>query len=194
MKNTLALLLLIFVAMSCHRDRKKETISNYVRAIWRIRSDAEFNLTKMEEVKTITAKDSLEILMKEYTTDSTQLPLDTILAHIGEDIAYNTRLLAKATRKIDSLEKAKKTLTDGSVLNDYIKTFVDLKNFTATQLDELKFEKYSLARYHEDEDAVLTYQVRCAYKIMGHSADTTSKFITQTFFLSPDTRKIYAVK
>jgi len=195
MRSFLGVVILIFAITSCNRDRKKETISNYIRIIWKIRSPEEFTLTKIQETKSITGKDSLEILMREYSKGTDRvLPLDTIFANIEKDLIYNSNLLNKTTHKIDSLNATKKLVPDNPFYSEYIKTFVDLKDFTNSQLDELKMQKYLLTRYQKDESKIFCHQVVCQYKIRGHSSDTTSKVITQTFFISPDTRKIYAVK
>ena len=182
--------LLISLAASCNRDYKRETITNYIRVIWRVRSDDEFSLTKIEETRSIIGKDSIEILIKEYVKGTDPLPpLDTVLVNIDKDIAYNSSLLNKTSRKIDSLRAA-----DNSFFSDYIKSFVELKTFTSAQLDELRFQKYLLTRYHQGELEIFGRQVLCEYEIRGHTPGMTSKKMTHTFFLSPDSRKIYAVK
>jgi hypothetical protein len=102
--------------------------------------------------------------------------------------------LNKTITRIDSLTLIKSSMPDNPFYSDYVKTFTDLKNFTNTQLVELKFQRYLLTKYHESEGDVFCHQVLCQYKVKGHSSDTTSRIVTQTFFLSPDTRKIYKVK
>ncbi len=195
MRSFLVAVILILAITSCNRDRKKETISNYIRIIWKIRSEEEFTLTKVEEIKSIAGKDSLEILMREYSKGTDRvLPLDTIFANIEKDLAYNSNLLNKTTRRIDSLNATKNRVPDNPFYSEYIKSFVDLKDFTTSQLDELKLQKYLLTRYHKNEDEIFCHQVLCRYKIKGHSSDTISKVVTQTFFMSPDTKKIYVVK
>ena len=195
MKRIFFACLLIFALVSCNRDRKRETITNYINIIWKIRSAEELHLSKLEEIKTITGKDSIDMLIKEYSKGTNQTPtLDTILANIKKDMTYDSNLLAKTNRKIDSLNIARKSIGDNTFFSEYIKSFVELRDFTTTQLEELRYEKYLLSRYRKNETGVLSHQVLCEYKIKGHSADTTSKVVTQTFFLSPDERKIYLVK
>ena len=195
MRCFLVTFILAATVSSCNSDRKKETITNYLHYVWKIGAPGELIITRIEEINSITGKDSLDILLVEYSKGAASvLPLDTILINIEKDLAYNSNLLNKTKRRIDSLNSIKKTMPDNPFYADYIKTFVDLRDFTATQLVELKFQKYLLTRYHEDEDKIFSHQVVCQYKVKGHSSDTSSRVVMQTFFLSPDTRKIYRVK
>ena len=195
MKRFFLACLLVFVMQCCNRDHKRETITSYIHFIWKIRSDEELHLSKLEEIKIITGKDSIDMLIKEYSKGATQTPtFDTLLSNIKKDMTYDSNLLAKTNRRIDSLTSARKSMGDNAFFSEYIKSFVDLRDFTTTQLDELRYEKYLLSRYRKNETEILCHQVLCEYRVKGHSADTISKVVTQTFFLSPDERKIYLVK
>ena|SRR5258708_2183259 len=183
------------IATSCNRDHKKETISNYVHYVWK-RQPGEITINKMDDIKSITGKDSIDLLINEYAKNIQPLPsLDTILNHIEKDIAYNSNLLTKTNQRIDSLKDfQKKANPKNDFLKTYIKTFIDLRDFTTQQIDELKYYRSALKRYSKKHADVLCYQVLCQYKLKGKPPDTTSKMVTQTFFLSQDTRKIFLVK
>ncbi|MBI1770624.1 MAG: hypothetical protein HYR67_19825 [Bacteroidetes bacterium] len=183
------------IVTSCNRDHKKETISNYVYYVWK-RQPGEIEIQKLEDIKSITGKDSINLLIREYATNiNPPPPLDTILNHIGKDIDYNSRLLIKTNQRIDSLNAFQKKInSNDDFLKTYIKTFTDLRDFTIQQIDELKMYRSSFKRYSESEDQVFCYQVLCQYKLKGHAPDTTSKLVKQTFFISPDTRRIFLVK
>ncbi|HTH57073.1 MAG TPA: hypothetical protein VL728_13580 [Cyclobacteriaceae bacterium] len=192
----LPLFVIGFLVISCNRgDHKKETISGYVHYVWK-RQPGEIEIKKMEDIQSITGKDSIDLLIKEYAKGITPQPtLDSILSNIDKDIAYNSNLLARTNQRIDSLTAfQKKTKSDDGFLKDYMKTFTDLRDFTRQTVDEMKLYRNSFKRYSEKPDAVFCYAVLCQYKLRGHAPDTTSKMVTQTFFLTPDTRRIFLVK
>lgn len=192
----LSILVILFIVSSCNRgDHKKETISEYVHYVWK-RQPGEIEIKKMEDIQSITGKDSIDLLIKEYAKGVTPQPsLDTVLSNIDKDIAYNSNLLAKTKQRIDSLEAfQKKVKSDDGFIKDYAKTFTDLRDFTQQTVDELKMYKNSFKRYQENPADVFCYAVLCQYKLRGHAPDTTSKMVTQTFFLTPDTRRIFLVK
>src|SRR6185369_3952433 len=94
------------ILISCNSDRKKETISNYVRYIWRINSDNRYEMLTLEETGTIKRKDSLEILIKEYSQGNKNIiSTDTVIANYEKDEIYNSNLLEKTKAKIDSFKK-----------------------------------------------------------------------------------------
>jgi hypothetical protein len=188
-------LITILVVVSCNNDHKKETISNYVHYVWR-RQPSEIDIKKIEDLQPIKGKDSIDLLIKEYAKNINPLPsLDTIVSRIERDIDYNSKLVVKTNRNIDSLRAfQKKSSSNDDFLKTYIKTFTDLRDFTTQQIDELKMYHSSFARYSKMKDEILSYQVLCQYKLKGHAPDTTSKMVTQTFFLTPDTRRIFLVK
>jgi len=100
----LPVIFIFFLVTSCNRDHKKETISSYVHYVWK-RQPGEIEIKKMEDLRSITGKDSIDLLIKEYANGITPQPsLDTILSRIGKDIDYNSKLLAKTKQRIDSLE------------------------------------------------------------------------------------------
>jgi hypothetical protein len=150
----------------------------------------------MEDVRSILGKDSIDLLIKEYAKGINPQPtLDTILSRIDKDIDYNSKLLTKTKQRIDSLEAfQKKANSKDDFLKTYIKTFTDLRDFTEQQVDELKMYKDSFQRYSEKKEEVFCYEVLCQYKLKGRSPDTTSRTITQTFFMTPDTKGIFLVK
>ena len=189
------LIIAIFIAVSCNRDHKKETISNYVHYVWK-RQPGEIDIKKMEDLKSITGKDSIDLLIKEYAKGINPQPsLDTILSHINKDIDYNSKFLAKTKQHIDSLEAfQKKDKSKDSFVKDLIQAYADTRDFTEQTLDELKVYQGAFKRYSEKPDEVICSPVLCQYKLKGHSPDTTSKMVTQTFFLTPDTRRIFLVK
>lgn len=191
----LPIVIVLYLATSCHRDHKKETISSYVHYVWK-RQPGEIDIKKMEDIRSITGKDSIDLLIKEYAKGIRPQPsLDTILSHIDNDIAYNSNLLAKTNQRIDSLDAfEKKVKPDDDFFKTYTKTFTDLRDFTQQQVDELKMYKNAFRRYSEKPEDVFCYEVLCQYRLKGHSPDTTSKLVTQTFFLTPDTRRIFLVK
>lgn len=194
--RTLCITLILFVVTACSRgDHKKETISQYVHYVWK-RQPGEIEIKKMEDIQSITGKDSIDLLIKEYAKGITPQPsLDSVLSNIDKDIAYNSNLLAKTKQRIDSLDAfQKKVKSDDGFMKDYAKTFTDLRDFTQQTVDELQMYRNSFKRYQEKPADVFCYAVRCQYKLRGHSPDTTSKMVTQTFFLTPDTRRIFLVK
>src|SRR6478609_2384434 len=186
MKNIVStLLLLTFV--SCHSDRKEETVSNYLKYIWRIRSDSRFEILTLDETGTIIGKDSLEILVKEYSQGNKDvLNPDSVIAYYEKDELYNANLLEKTKTKIDSFKK--------NNLTEYVRNLEELRDFTASQLAELRAEKYLLNKYRSEPDEVLCRRITCRYRIRKQSPDTTSKVYTQIFYLSKDTRRMLAVK
>jgi len=192
----LLIFLLLFIVASCSRgDHKRETISQYIHYVWKRQPD-EIEIKKMEDIQSITGKDSIDLLIKEYAKGITPQPtLDTILSNIEKDIVYNSNLLAKTKQRIDSLDAfQKKVKSDDGFLKDYAKTVIDLRDFTQQTIDELHMYRNSFKRYSEKPEDVFCYVVSCQYKLRGHSPDTTSKMVTQTFFLTPDTRRIFLVK
>lgn len=195
LKKTVWAIGIIAVTTSCNRDHKKETISNYVHYVWK-RQPGEIDIKKLEDVKSITAKDSIDLIVKEYAKNiNPPPPLDTILNHLDKDIEYNSNLLTKTNARIDSLTNfQKKVKSNDDFIKTYTKTFTDLRDFTTQQIDELKYMRSCLKRYSKDEAGVLSYHVLCEYKLKGRAPDTTSKNVTQNFFLTPDTRKIFLVK
>lgn len=186
MKNIIPALLLLTV-VSCSTDRKKETISNYVRYIWRINSDNRFELLTLEETGAIMGKDSLEILIKEYSQGNKSIvSTDSVIANYEKDEIYNSNLLEKTKVKIDSFKKYN--------LSEYVKSLEELRDFTASQLVELRAEKYQLNKYKAEPDEILCRRIFCRYKLKKESPDTTSKIYAQIFYLSKDTRRVLAVK
>ncbi len=194
-KRILRVIIVIALTSSCSRDHKKETISNYVHYVWK-RQPGEITINKMEDIKSITGIDSITLLINEYAKNIQPLPsLDTILNHIEKDIEYNSNLLTKTNQRIDSLNAFQgKDKSYNEFLKTYIKTFTDLRDFTILQIDELKYMQSRLKKYSKNEEDVLSYQMLCEYKLNGRSEDTTSKVVTQTFFLTSDTRRIFLVK
>lgn len=191
----LPFMVILVIVMACNRDRKKETISNYLHYIWK-RQPGEIDIKKMEDLKSITGKDSIDLLIKEYAKGINPQPsVDTILSRIGKDIDYNSKFLVKTNQHIDSLEAfQKKDKSKDSFVKDLIKSYSDTRDFTEQTMDELKVYQSSFKRYSQKPDEVFCYPVVCQYKLRGHSPDTTSKMVTQTFFLTPDTRRIFLVK
>ena len=188
-------IVIIFALGSCNGDHKKETISKYIHYIWK-RQSGEIEINQLKEIKSITGKDSVEILIDEYTKDIHPTPpLDTILAHINNDIEYNSNLLTQANNQMDSLTSyQKKVDANDEVINALVKSSKDLIKLTTQQIEELKYYRSAFKKFSRDEDAVVGYEVLCNYRVKGRQPDTTSKVITQTFYLSPDTRKIFLVK
>jgi hypothetical protein len=185
-----AFLILTFVA--CSTDRKRETISNYVKFIWRIKSDSRLELQALMETGTINGKDSLAIFVKQYSQGGKSIPsADSVIANYEKDEVYNSNLLSKTEAKIDSFKKIK---VDNSFYLDYIKSLEQLRDFTAGQLVELRAEKYLLNKYRSDPDEILCHRILCRYKIKKEAPDTTSRTVTQIFYLSSDTRRVLAVK
>lgn len=186
MKNIVPALLLLAL-VSCNSDRKEETVSNYLKYIWRIKSDNRFEILTLDETGTIIGKDSLEILVKEYSQGNKDvLNPDSVIAYYEKDELYNANLLEKTKTKIDSFKK--------NNLTEYVRNLEELRDFTASQLAELRAEKYLLNKYRSEPDEVLCRRITCRYRIRKQSPDTTSKVYTQIFYLSKDTRRMLAVK
>jgi hypothetical protein len=185
MKNIISAFLLLAM-ISCNSDRKKETISSYLKYIWRINSDNRFEVLSLEETGTIQGKDSLEILMKEYSKSENMANSDSVISNYEKDEIYNSNLLEKTKTKIDSFKK--------NNLAEYAKNLEDLRDFTVSQLRELRAEKYLLNKYKDEPDEILCRRILCRYKIRKEVPDTTSKTYTQIFYLSKDTRRVLAVK
>jgi len=186
MKNIVPALLLLAL-VSCNSDRKEETVSNYLKYIWRIKSDSRFEILTLDETGTIIGKDSLEILVKEYSQGNKDvLNPDSVIAYYEKDELYNANLLEKTKTKIDSFKK--------NNLTEYVRNLEELRDFTASQLAELRAEKYLLNKYRSEPDEVLCRRITCRYRIRKQSPDTTSKVYTQIFYLSKDTRRMLAVK
>jgi hypothetical protein len=196
MKNVIpAFLLLALLLSSCTKDHKKEAISNYVRYIWRINTDNRMELLTLEETAAIRGKDSLEILVKQFSQGEKNTPtVDTLMANYEKDDLYNSSLLKRTEAKIDSFKKVGKEMADNSFFVEYTKSLEQLRNFTAGQLAELRAEKYLLEKYKNDPDEILCRQIHCRYKIKKEAPDTTSKVYTQIFYLSEDGRRVLAVK
>ena len=192
MKTLPPLLLLTLLLISCNSDRKKETISNYIRYIWKINADKRYDLLALEEKKAITAQDSLEILIKKFTEGEKEQPsADSLIADYKKDELYNSNLLTKTKVKIDSFKKYNPG--DNAFFTEYIKSLEQLRDFTASQIEEIKAERYLLEKYKSDPDQVLCHQVLCRYRIRKELPDTTSKIYTQIFYLSNDTKRVLAV-
>jgi len=188
-----ALSIPFLILISCSSVHKKETISNYVRYIWRIKSDNRFELLKVEETGAIRGKDSLEILVKQFSQgDKNILSPDSLIADYEKDELYNSNLLEKTKVKIDSFKKI--NLSDNSFYVEYVKSLERLRDFTASQIHELRAEKYLLNKYKNDPDEVLCHRILCRYKIIKEAPDTTSRIVTQMFYLSKDTKRVLAVK
>jgi len=186
MKNIVPALLLLAL-VSCNSDRKEETVSNYLKYIWRIKSDNRFEILTLDETGTVIGKDSLEILVKEYSQGNKDvLNPDSVIAYYEKDELYNANLLEKTKTKIDSFKK--------NNLTEYVRNLEELRDFTASQLAELRAEKYLLNKYRSEPDEVLCRRITCRYRIRKQSPDTTSKVYTQIFYLSKDTRRMLAVK
>lgn len=186
MKNIVPALLLLAL-VSCNSDRKEETVSNYLKYIWRIKSDNRLEILTLDETGTIIGKDSLEILVKEYSQGNKDvLNPDSVIAYYEKDELYNANLLEKTKTKIDSFKK--------NNLTEYVRNLEELRDFTASQLAELRAEKYLLNKYRSEPDEVLCRRITCRYRIRKQSPDTTSKVYTQIFYLSKDTRRMLAVK
>lgn len=187
--------LVFLAALSCSTDRKKETVTNYLRIILNAKTDEKFTLVKLEQVDTITAKDSLEVLVKEYSQGAKTLPSpDSLIATYEKDDVYNANLLTKTLAKIDSFKMIKPDAADNGFYLEYVKSLERLRDFTKSELAELRAEKALLKRYNSSPAEVLSHKVVCQYKVRNHLPDTTSKLVNQTFYLSKDTRKILAVK
>ncbi|HEV8515541.1 MAG TPA: hypothetical protein VGQ59_19795 [Cyclobacteriaceae bacterium] len=141
----------------------------------------------LEETGTIKGKDSLEILIKEYSQGNKNIiSTDTVIANYEKDEIYNSNLLEKTKAKIDSFKKYN--------LTEYVSSLEELRDFTASQLVELRAEKYLLNKYRTEPDEILCHRILCRYKIKKEAPDTTSKTYTQIFYLSKDTRRVLAVK
>lgn len=197
MKKPISFLLpLAFIAvLSCSSDRKKETVTNYLRIILNAKTDEKFTLVKLEQVDTITAKDSLEILVKEYSQGAKMVSTpDSLIATYEKDDVYNANLLTKTIAKIDSFKMIKPDVADNGFYLEYVKSLERLRDFTKSELAGLRAEKALLKKYNSNPTEVLSHKVVCLYKVRNHLPDTTSKLVNQTFYLSKDTRKILAVK
>jgi hypothetical protein len=192
MKNIIPALLLLTL-ISCNPDRKKETVSNYLKYIWRINSDDRFHLITLETTGVINGKDSLEILIKKYSQCNKNIASsDSVIANYEKDELYNSNLLEKTKVKIDSFKKI--NAADNSFFVEYVKSLEQLRNFTASQLVELRAEKYLLTKYKTEPDEILCHRVVCRYKIKKETPDATSKIYTQIFYLSKDTRRVLVVE
>jgi len=192
MKSILPAFLLLAL-VSCNTDREKETISNYVRFIWRVKSDSRFELKELRETGTIKGKDSLEILFKQFSQgEKKAYSADSLIADYEKDELYNSNLLKKTEAKIDSFKKI--NLSDNTFYVEYVKSLEQLRDFTASQIRELRAEKYLLNKYKSDPDEVLCRRIFCRYRIKKEAPDTTSRIVTQIFYLSKDTRRVLVVK
>lgn len=188
------ILIFALVMGSCNRDHKKEAISNYLNYVWK-RQPGEIEIKKLENTRLILGKDSIDLLIGEYAKGINPLPsLDTILNRIENDITYNSNLLAKVKQRIDSIKSQNKGNLNDEFVKMNLKSLGELKDFTLQQIGELKQYRNSFNKYSENRDEVFCYEVLCQYKVKGHASDTTSKSVTQTFFLSSDERKIFMVK
>ena len=194
MKSTIPIFLAL-VLLGCSADHKKETISNYVRYIWRINADNRMALLTLEETALISGKDSLDILVNQFSLGEKNIPTaDTLIANYEKDDLYNSNLLKKTELKIDSFKKISTGLADNSFFVEYTKSLEQLRDFTAGELAELRAEKYLLERYKNDPDEILCRQIRCRYRIRKEAPDTTSKTYTQIFYLSKDAKRVLAVR
>lgn len=186
---------LFLTLVGCQTDHKKETISNYVRYIWRINSDNRLTLLAVEEAGAILGKDSLEILIKQFSQGGTSTSTaDSMIANYEKDDLYNSNLLRKTEAKIDSFKKINTGLADNSFFVEYTKSLEQLRDFTAGELAELRAEQYLLEKYKRNPDEVLCHPVRCRYRIRKDAPDTTSKIYSQIFYLSGDGKRVLAVK
>ncbi|MBS1490528.1 MAG: hypothetical protein JSS93_08370 [Bacteroidetes bacterium] len=180
--------------VSCNRDRKKETISEYIKYVRRMPAGRSPELITLQEVKVIKGMDSLQWLVADYSKElKSILPVDTVLSNLAKDILYNTQLLNKTNQRLDSLAMIKDRFKGDSFFEPYNKSFVELKNFTEQQLLELKYLQYQLKKYHQDEDEILSHQIDCVYSLNQTATDTTKRTKKQTFFLSPDYKRVQAV-
>ena len=191
-----AILPFLFLALTgCSADHKKETISNYLRFIWKINSANRMELLATKETATIHGKDSLAILVRLFSHEEKTIPTaDTLIANYEKDELYNSNLLKKTDVKIDSFKKVNTGLADNSFFVEYTKSLEQLRDFTASQLAELRAEKYLLTKYKNDPEEVLCHQIYCRYRIRKEAPDTTSKTYTQIFYLSEDAKRVLAVR
>jgi len=150
-------------------------------------------LQTLAESGTIKGKDSLEILVKQFSQGEKNTPnVDSLIADYEKDELYNSNLLEKTKVKIDSFKKI--NLSDNSFYVEYVKSLEQLRDFTASQIHELRAEKYLLNKYKNDPNEILCRQILCRYKIKKEAPDTTSRIVTQIFYLSKDTKRVLAVK
>lgn len=190
-----AAFLLGLLVMSCAKDRKEETISNYVRYMWKVPADQTVPLLKLVKVKDVVGKDSLELAIHEYWKDASPAPsVDTLLSRIEKDIAYNTNMVQKTQQRIDSVNKIAPTIKDQEFFKQYLKSFMDVKSFTEQQLNELNYIHYQIKRYSSKPEEVLATQYTCSFRVRKAAADTVTKIVEQNFWISPDTRRVMAVR
>ncbi|MBS1557167.1 MAG: hypothetical protein JST69_00455 [Bacteroidetes bacterium] len=195
MKTILRVAFAVVLLVSCKHDRKKDTISEYIRYIRRLPAGTYPELVTLQEVRVIKGIDSLQWLVADYSKElKFILPVDTVRSNIAKDILYNTQLLNKTNQRLDSLAMLKDKFKDDSFFESYSKSFVELKNFTEQQLLELKYLQYQLNKYHKDEDEILSRQIDCEYRLNKTASDSTKRTKKQTFFLSSDYKRVQLVR
>jgi len=195
LNHTSLFIILLVLLAACHSDRRQETVSNYLKLIWKVNSDGRLQLLRLAETDTIRGRDSLEWLTRQYATGGkTLLPADSLIHTMDDDIRYNENLLRKTTTKIDSFKHLPPVPENLSFYTDYVKSLEQLRDFTQTELNDIRLEKSLLDRYRQSPDQVLCHVMTCDYLVRNAAPDTASRKVSQQFYLSADTRHVLLVK
>lgn len=173
----LPLFALLFSCGGTTTNKYEKLIADVVQTDRGVKIDLNFKADKLEEIRQITASDSIKII-----TDTFNAERDKQMASLEKSLSVFT----------ENLEKAKAARRPSQTMIDSYQSSIDKTN---EQIEALKKSVPGELTKYEDREAneILAVVVRCTYTI---DEPLTRKRATETFdfVLSPDATKLYSKK
>lgn len=205
--------LILLMIFGCTDEREK-VIGDYVQTIGNVKTDMSFSVRKLKELEPITAKDSIDILTKDYARQKDEFIITfnrqiTVNKSQLEVLEYNiqnyqTNFPGKLSKselqdRLDDFNKHKEEtksriddLTDQveKVQNDQINQIANFDDRAGKELVGLKLINDRINSYEANPGLALANRCRVTYKIKNPLMNKAKQEITKVFIFSPDNKKI----
>lgn len=177
MKKLIIYLFSVLFLMSC-TDKKKQLISDYEQTIGQTKTDLNFKVNSLEFVKSITAEDSLNVLLK----DVCPLNKDSINQKISFSNTYVT--------KFEDLIKKFSELQYDEFNNRQIELY---KQYIA-QLNYIKEKCTSSLKFIDNPKKIICNKWKCSYSIKNPFLNGVEQTITKYYLFNPENDKIISTE
>ena len=184
MKKSIIILFSVFFLFSC-TDKKKQLISDYEQTIGETKTDLKLKVNSLEFVKSITAKDSFNILsdtIKLMTDIKGKLTVDTL----DKEIKYCDIQMNETMAKFDKYSKEEATESTPELLRSY-SGLISSYSYCI----EICLRAKS---YIDKKDQPLMNKWKCSYTIKNPYLNNVEQTITKYYFFNPDNTKIISTE
>lgn len=192
MKILVTLLCVSALVSSCLSDPREKAISDYVQTSGNTKTDLSFELIALEEVSGVTAKDSISLLLPEYSKDYNEIKnLEYFQELYSRQVSSEgyQKIIDEYQAKVDSVNRVEKK---DSYSREFLLIYENAVKTSTISLDQARRRLATLSRYNSNQQAVLCNRVKCKYKIKNPALNNAVQEITRTFFISVDGNQVLA--